>query len=402
MTDLRPAEFDLDAKYKEEYGSFFFTGIHALVRVPIEQMLADKRAGLSTAAFISGYQGSPLGGFDKEIISPPQADGRPQHRPPAGPERGAGRHCRHGQPGGRHLPSAALRWGARHLVRQGSGPRPGRRRHPPRPVRRHQPARRGAGSGRRRPGQQVLHPPVGLGVHDRRSPHADPASRQRAGGPRPGPPRRAPVPHRRPVDRHQDRHLGGRRLGYGRDRRPTGSSPWCPSSSGRASPIVPGPTAAWAGPRPTRSRRRSTRPACRWPCGTGPTTTSTGSRSTRETPGSASWPRAGCTTRSCRAAQELGLTPRDLHEHGVRVLQMSMPFPFDKAIVRHFAQGLQEIMVVEEKRPFMENLLREALYGMRQPAADHRQARRGRPDPGQELRLARRRRPGGAAAPPPR
>ena len=69
MTDLLPAPFDLDAKYTEEYGSFFYTGIHALVRVPIDQMLADRRNGLHTATFVSGYQGSPLGGFDRELIS---------------------------------------------------------------------------------------------------------------------------------------------------------------------------------------------------------------------------------------------------------------------------------------------------------------------------------------------
>jgi indolepyruvate ferredoxin oxidoreductase len=71
MTDLaRPPRahlMDLEAKYTTEQGEFFFTGIQALVRVPLEQLRADARNGLRTAGFISGYQGSPLGGFDLEL-----------------------------------------------------------------------------------------------------------------------------------------------------------------------------------------------------------------------------------------------------------------------------------------------------------------------------------------------
>ena len=73
MTDVMPAEskvgYDLEAKYRDEEGIFYYTGVQALVRVPIDQMRIDRRNGLHTASFISGYQGSPLGGFDREIIS---------------------------------------------------------------------------------------------------------------------------------------------------------------------------------------------------------------------------------------------------------------------------------------------------------------------------------------------
>ena len=54
----------LDSKYEREHGAVYLTGIQALVRLPMEQMRRDRRAGLSTAAFISGYEGSPLGGYD--------------------------------------------------------------------------------------------------------------------------------------------------------------------------------------------------------------------------------------------------------------------------------------------------------------------------------------------------
>ncbi len=54
----------LDDKYLLEEGIVYLTGIQALVRLPLDQMRRDRRAGLRTAAFISGYEGSPLGGYD--------------------------------------------------------------------------------------------------------------------------------------------------------------------------------------------------------------------------------------------------------------------------------------------------------------------------------------------------
>ena len=45
------------------------TGIQALVRLPIDLMRADRAKGWNTAGFISGYQGSPLGGYDRELQS---------------------------------------------------------------------------------------------------------------------------------------------------------------------------------------------------------------------------------------------------------------------------------------------------------------------------------------------
>src|SRR2546422_11364736 len=57
-------DFSLDAKYRQEEGLVFLSGIQALVRLPLDQHRADTRRGLHTATLISGYRGSPLGGFD--------------------------------------------------------------------------------------------------------------------------------------------------------------------------------------------------------------------------------------------------------------------------------------------------------------------------------------------------
>ena len=51
-------------RYELEAGRVFLSGIQALVRLPIEQMRRDRRAGLRTQAFITGYPGSPLSGYD--------------------------------------------------------------------------------------------------------------------------------------------------------------------------------------------------------------------------------------------------------------------------------------------------------------------------------------------------
>jgi len=57
-------DFSLDAKYRQVEGVIFLSGIQALVRLPLDQHRADQRRGLNTATLISGYRGSPLGGLD--------------------------------------------------------------------------------------------------------------------------------------------------------------------------------------------------------------------------------------------------------------------------------------------------------------------------------------------------
>ena len=60
-------DISLDDKYLLEEGLVLLTGLQGLVRLPLDQHRADRRRGLHTATMISGYQGSPLGGLDQEI-----------------------------------------------------------------------------------------------------------------------------------------------------------------------------------------------------------------------------------------------------------------------------------------------------------------------------------------------
>ena len=57
----------LDDKYLLNHGRVYLTGTQALVRLPMIQRQRDLAAGLNTAGFISGYRGSPLGSYDQAL-----------------------------------------------------------------------------------------------------------------------------------------------------------------------------------------------------------------------------------------------------------------------------------------------------------------------------------------------
>ncbi len=61
------AAVTLDDKYAIERGRIYLSGIQALARLPMMQRRRDVAAGLNTAGFISGYRGSPLGGLDQAL-----------------------------------------------------------------------------------------------------------------------------------------------------------------------------------------------------------------------------------------------------------------------------------------------------------------------------------------------
>ncbi|CAN0627996.1 indolepyruvate ferredoxin oxidoreductase [Burkholderia multivorans] len=61
------AAASLDDKYTLEKGRVYLSGTQALVRLPMLQKARDQADGLNTAGFISGYRGSPLGGLDQAL-----------------------------------------------------------------------------------------------------------------------------------------------------------------------------------------------------------------------------------------------------------------------------------------------------------------------------------------------
>jgi indolepyruvate ferredoxin oxidoreductase len=61
------AQVSLDDKYTLEKGRVFLTGTQALIRLMLLQRERDRRAGLNTAGYVSGYRGSPLGGLDQAL-----------------------------------------------------------------------------------------------------------------------------------------------------------------------------------------------------------------------------------------------------------------------------------------------------------------------------------------------
>ena len=60
---------DLSDKYTAQDGHVFITGTQALVRLPMVQMRRDRENGLNTGTFITGYRGSPVGSFDQQILA---------------------------------------------------------------------------------------------------------------------------------------------------------------------------------------------------------------------------------------------------------------------------------------------------------------------------------------------
>jgi indolepyruvate ferredoxin oxidoreductase len=75
---------------------------------------------------------------------------------------------------------------------------------------------------------------------------------------------------------------------------------------------------------------------------------------------------SGITHREIREAfARLGLpSDQSIRDCGIRLLKMGMPMPFNPETVRDFARGLGEVFVIEEKRPNLESLIKDALYDL--------------------------------------
>jgi len=61
------SDYTLEDRYARTDGRVYLTGIQALTRLPMMQRQLDQKNGLNTAGFVSGYRGSPLGAYDQEL-----------------------------------------------------------------------------------------------------------------------------------------------------------------------------------------------------------------------------------------------------------------------------------------------------------------------------------------------
>ena len=367
MTEVMPerstATFDLDAKYREEAGSFFFTGVQALVRVPMDQMRIDRRAAKRTATFVSGYQGSPLGSFDRELISHRRLldELNIVHQPGLNEELGAtavmGSQLSTLFPKQRYDGVVGIWYGkSPGLDRAGDA------------------IRHAAYAGTHALGgvltltgddpsnksstlpsaseyaladlhQAILHPGnvqevLDLGLHGIALSRASglwsaikivTAVADGSSTAEVGPERVRPI--------HPDFEWQGK--------------PYVPKVNGR----LGGPVANAMEQEIYEARYEMARLY----------TIANGlNRITITSPDA--WlgivASGRCYHEVLAAAALLGLDEVGLRRNGVRLLQLAMMHPFEGEIARRFADGLEEIMVVEEKRPFIETHLRDALYGM--------------------------------------
>ncbi len=67
-----------------------------------------------------------------------------------------------------------------------------------------------------------------------------------------------------------------------------------------------------------------------------------------------------------QALEDLGIDEEHAAKIGIRLFKVTMPWPLERESARNFAQGLEEILVVEEKRAVIENQLKEQLYNWRE------------------------------------
>ena len=355
-------DYELSDRYVRREGRVLLSGIQALARLPIEQMRRDHEAGLNTAAFVSGYPGSPLGGFDLEMTRAlRQVDLPIVHEPAVNEELGAtavmGSQLAPGRPDALYDGVLGIWYGKapgldracdalRHGVFAGTSPQGGA---------------------------------IAL-VGD------DPASKS------------STMPSSSDatlVDLHMPIFYPGTiaeclELGLHAVAISRATGLWSsmkivtPIADGSATvelpqlsqpPAVPTveidgipwqcePSAHFLGPRMLeveREFREIRLPLARDYSVINQLNTIAGDRNT-------AWIGIAATGftyyETLDALRRLGLgSMREIEQAGIRLLHLRMPVPFDRDIVRTFARGLEQIVVVEEKNPTLEWLIKDALYG---------------------------------------
>ncbi|WP_083914482.1 indolepyruvate ferredoxin oxidoreductase family protein [Ilumatobacter nonamiensis] len=357
--------YQLSDRYGEGTDTVFMTGIQALARLPIEQLRADRARGLDTAAFASGYQGSPLSGLDQEFARAARA--APQLtfvvQPNINEELGAtavmGSQLAPGQPDAKHDGVLGIWYGkAPGLDRAGDA------------------IRHGVYAGASQHGGAL----VIVGDDPAAKSSTVPSSSDLALWD-------LHLPVFYPGDVQEALDLGRHAIAMSRA---TGlwtsmkivaavadGSGTVDISPDRLETVIPDMHIDGAEPVHTPDARllppvnmaierdiRTTRVerARRYAAANGL------NRITVDA--SDAWlgiAASGVTYGETREAlRRLGLgSNHDLEAAGIRLLQLRMPLPFDGDVAREFAEGLDEIVVVEEKDPTLELMMKDALYSSR-------------------------------------
>ena len=373
-----PPELQLTDKYLLDEGRIFLTGTQALVRVVLDQMRADRRNGRRTAAMVSGYPGSPLAGFDQEL-----ARNRPFWEPLGVVH----------QPGQNEELAATTVWGSQ-LVPTLPRPRydgvvgfwygkaPGVDR---------------AADALRHGNFAGAHPSGGLvafcgddpSCKSSTLPSASEATLASLGMPvlAPGTPQEVLDLglHAVAASRASGLWVAVKVATSVADAHGTATvsplrvQPVAPEVPYLGKPYVHVPSGTLIGARALELERTLTGP--RLDLARAYARANALDSITVDTPDA--WlgvVAAGTAYYDLREGLgKLGLDEAWLRQHGVRLLKLGMIWPLEPDVIDRFADGLAEIVVVEEKGPFLETAIKEILYGKtRRPAVLGRHDERGR------------------------
>ncbi|QEC46512.1 indolepyruvate ferredoxin oxidoreductase family protein [Baekduia soli] len=377
MSTMTPPPAIAD-KYAGE-GTTFMTGVQALVRVPLEQRAADERAGLDTALFISGYPGSPLGGYDLELARAGAllAERGIVHRTAVNEELAAtailGSQRAHTVPGARHEGVVGLWYGkAPGLDRSGDALRHGN-------------------IGGVAPAGGVL---VAVGDDPMAKSSTVPSASEATLA-------ALLMPVLYPGDPQEVFDLGlhgiamsrcsGLWVGMKMANDVADGSGSVQVGPGRVAPVMVEavldgrpyrhePTRVFLGAQLHAAEHSLVH--ARLPAAIAYARANGLNRITQSAPGDTlGIVAAGKTYVDLRQAMaDLGVDDDDLGRLGVRLLHVRMPFPLDGELVREFAEGLDELMVLEDKQPLLERQVKDELYDLRQrPAVVGKRDRDGSP-----------------------
>jgi len=353
--------FSLDDRYRVEQGRIYLSGLHALVRLPLDQRRRDHREGRDTAGFISGYEGSPLAGYDLELA------------------RNSGLLEAHGivfQPGlneelavgavqGTQL--ASLRSDLRHEGVSGYwyAKAPG--------LDRATDALRHANLGGTSPaGGAVAIVGDDAGAKSSTVPSSSELAMAELGLPTLVPSGPQDILdlglHAIAMSRFCGLWVGMKIATSVADGSATATvapdrpGMVIPDNRIAGEPFAHRVSAAFVQPELgvlERSMRHRLALACRYAAANQVNTVDAGGPGDR-----VGIVAAGSTYLEVRQALDiLGLAPEAARERGIRILKLGMVFPLEPSIVEEFADGLDEIIVVEEKRSCVETAIKDLLYG---------------------------------------